>query len=268
MKIREIKTKSVVVKSNLPDTDYVINPYIGCTHKCIYCYASFMKRFTNHHERWGDFIDIKINAVDTLRNTEKLRGKKILMSSVTDPYNPLEKKYKLTRRILEALIPVQPKLEILTKSRIASRDIDLLKQYKDVTVGISLSTLDNEISKELEPYASPPDVRIDTLRKCNEAGLKTYVFISPILPFITNIEEILDKTKFVDFFMFENLNIRPTNRKEIFDFIKENRPNLVDKYKEIYDCKNNYWNNLEKQIKELCKERGKEARIYFHHGGF
>ena len=104
MKIKEIKAKSIIVKSNLPDSDFVINPYTGCGHSCLYCYARFMKRFTNHSEPWGDFVDVKINAPELIpENTEKYRNKTMVIGSVTDSYQPLEKKYKLTRQFLKNL---------------------------------------------------------------------------------------------------------------------------------------------------------------------
>ena len=99
MKIKEIKTKSIIVKSNLPDGDFVINPYIGCMHGCKYCYARFMKRFTGHTEPLGSFVDIKINAPDLIpEGTNKYREKSIIISSVTDPYQPIEREYKITRK--------------------------------------------------------------------------------------------------------------------------------------------------------------------------
>lgn len=92
MVIKEIETKSVLTKSNLPVSDYSVNPYVGCPHACKYCYASFMKRFTNHPEPWGDFVDVK--RWPDMTNTEKYRGKELFFGSVTDPYNPLEETYK------------------------------------------------------------------------------------------------------------------------------------------------------------------------------
>ena len=89
MKIKEIKAKSILVKSNLPGADYVINPYIGCMHACKFCYARFMKRFTGHKEEWGDFVDVKINALDLIpKDTKKYRNKLVVLGSTTDPYIP------------------------------------------------------------------------------------------------------------------------------------------------------------------------------------
>jgi DNA repair photolyase len=141
MEMREIKAKSILTKSNLPDADYVINPYVGCTHSCIYCYARFMKRFTGHKEEWGKFVDVKINAPELIpEKTLKYKNKFIFLASVTDAYLPLEIKYQLTRKILEKLIPLQPNLGVQTKSDLIIRDIDLLKQFKKCEVGITITT--------------------------------------------------------------------------------------------------------------------------------
>ncbi len=102
-----------------------------------------MKRFTNHHEPWGTFVDVKINAVNIIKPM-KYKDKRLLFSSVTDAYQPIESKYELTRKLLMALIPAQPKIEILTKSSLVLRDLDILKQFEDVTVGVSISTLDRK----------------------------------------------------------------------------------------------------------------------------
>ena len=138
MKIRFKEAKSIVTKSNIPGIDYVINPYIGCQHGCIYCYAEFMKRFTDHKgENWGDFLDIKNYSIEKIQ-PEKYDGKTILLSSVTDPYIPLELKYKKTRMILEHLIGTKAKISILTKSKFAKRDIDIFKKFDNLEFGICL----------------------------------------------------------------------------------------------------------------------------------
>ena len=139
--IKETVSKNIITKSKLPATDYVINNYVGCNHGCIYCYAEFMKRFTNHTEKWGEFLDVKkFNEEKFVKYLKKINSdKKILMSSVTDPYNLYEIKYKSTRNILKLFIQANNEhihLEILTKSLLIFRDIDLLKKIKNITVGI------------------------------------------------------------------------------------------------------------------------------------
>lgn len=128
MIVKEINVNDYVTKSNLPASDYVINPYVGCPHGCKYCYASFMKRFTGHKEDWGTFVDVK--RCDKPINVNKLRGKRVFLSSVTDPYNPLEEKYEFTKKILMQLLSAECELSISTKSSLILRDIDLLKSLK------------------------------------------------------------------------------------------------------------------------------------------
>lgn len=266
MKIKEIKVKSVIVKTGL-GTDYVINPYIGCMHGCIYCYARFMKRFTNHPEPWGSFVDIKINAPDLIpEKSNKYKGKSILMSSVTDPYHPIERKYKLTRRILEKLILLQPNLEILTKSDLVLRDIDLLKQFKNCRIIFSLSFLDEKAIKQLEPLASSAERRINALKELNSAGIETAVFISPILPEITNWQKVITKTRpFSKEYWFENLNPYFTIRENVAKFLRKNSPGLIKKYNQIWSGKSDYWSREEKRIKNFCRENKIKCKIYFHH---
>ncbi len=267
MIIKEVKAKSIITKSNLPDSDFVINPYVGCVHSCIYCYARFMKRFTGHEEKWGHFIDMKINAPELIpKGMKKYDGKSIFLSSVTDAYNPLEKKYGLTRKILEKLIPLSPALGILTKSDLVLRDIDLLKQFKSCEVGLTITSLDDNIRKEIEPFASPPEKRIEALKKLKLEGITTYVFIGPILPFVTDWKKIIERTNaFADFYMFENLNVRGSIWRSIEVWLKEKHPELLEKYKKIYFAKNDYWDKVENEIKKFCKEKKIDGRIYFHH---
>jgi len=265
MKIIQKEVKQIITKSNLPDADFVINPYIGCQHSCIYCYADFMKRFTGHSsEKWGDFVDVKINGHETIKN-KKFNNSSILLGSVTDPYQAIEAKYKMTQQILGKLVSIQPNLEILTKSKLILRDIDLLKKFNNLRIGISLNTMDDNISKYLEPHASPATSRINTLRELHNAGLKTYLFISPIFPEITDFKALIESThSFVDKFLFENLNIRANNRSAIYTFIKKNNPNLIELYNELKPgC--NYWENLKIQILDYCNSRALKYQIYFNH---
>jgi len=267
MKIKEIKTKSIIVKSNLPDGDFVINPYIGCMHGCKYCYAKFMKRFTGHTEPWGSFVDIKINAPDLIpEGTNKYREKSITISSVTDPYQPIERKYKITRKILERLIPLQPNLDLITKSDLVVRDIDLFKQFKNCIVVLSFSITDEKLRKQVELLSSPAKQKINALKELHKAKIPTALFISPIFPQITDWVKMINKTKsFVDEYWFENLNLYPSIKGEIFNFLRKNKPELIEKYKEIYSKNSNYWNIEENKIIEFCKKNKVIYKIYFHH---
>jgi DNA repair photolyase len=191
-----------------------------------------------------------------------------LLSSVTDPYIPLEKKYQNTRKILEKLIETEAEVSILTKSKLVVRDIDLFKRFKNVRVGISISTLNEEFSRIIERAASKPLDRLDALKQISQAGIETYTFISPYFPGITNYKTIIEESKeYTNRFLFENLNFRPHNIPRIMKIIKENYPTLLLKYKELQKDRT-YWDVLENEIKSYCEQKKLDYEIEFHHGGF
>ena len=268
MKIDFRESKTILTKSNIPSIDYVINPYIGCQHGCIYCYAEFMIRFTNHKgDRWGEFLDIKIFDPDQIK-PQRYRGKTILISSVTDPYLPLEKKYQNTRKILEKLIGTSAKVTILTKSKLVTRDIDLFKQFQNLEVGISICTLNTNFAKIIEPRASSPSERVIALKEIFSAGISTYTFVSPFFPEITDYRAIIEETKrYSNRLMFENLNFRPHNIPRILKIIGKTYPKLQSKYQEIRKD-HSYWDILENELSDYCKNERLNFSIEFHHGGF
>ena len=268
MKINFREAKSIITKSNIPQIDYVINPYTGCQHGCIYCYAEFMIRFTNHKgDKWGEFLDIKQFELDKIK-PQRYDGKRILLSSVTDPYLPLEKKYQNTRKILEKLVGTNAEVTILTKSKLVVRDIDLFKKFKNIEVGISLSTLNDDFARVLERGASKPSDRFAAIKEIHENGIQTYIFISPFFPEITDFKAIIGETlDYTDTYSFENLNFRPHNISRIMRIIEEYYPEFLSKYKEIQ--KNRiYWDILEEEIRSYCEKMKLNYKIEFHHGGF
>jgi len=182
LRVKEILAKSVLNKSKI--FDYCVNPYTGCQIACPYCYARlFMRRYSGHEEEWGDFVDIKINAPDILKKQlERAKRGTVWVSSVCDPYQPLEKKYRLTRQCLAALLETQFPLNLQTKSALVVRDLDLLVGFEDAEVGFTITTENEEIAKLFEPKASSVEDRIKALGEINSRGVKTFAFIGPILP--------------------------------------------------------------------------------------
>lgn len=208
MRIQEKSAKTILVKTKIGGLTYCINPYTGCQHGCKYCYANFMKRFTGHREPWGKFVDIKINAPQVLES-EIRRAKRgtVCLSSVTDPYQPLEKKYRLTRACLEILLKYQFPIDILTKSPLIIRDIDLLKRFEDLEVGFTITTDDENIRKIFEPKSPSIASRIQALKEIHRNGIKTYGFIAPMLPL--SPEKILNMLAGgVDRIMVDKMNYR------------------------------------------------------------
>ncbi len=268
MKIEFREAKSIITKSNIPSIDYVINPYTGCQHGCIYCYAEFMIRFTGHKgDKWGQFLDVKTFESNKIK-PQKYDGKRILISSVTDPYIPLELKFQNTRKILENLVGTKAEISILTKSKFAERDIDLFQKFDNIEVGISISTMDETFAKIIEPGASKPSERLKVVKSLSEHGIKTYVFISPFFPGITDFRGIIEKSiDFTDYYMFENLNFRPHNVPRIFKIINEYNPQLLPLFQD-FKKDHSRWDLIEDEIRSYCGKRNINYRIEFHHGGF
>ena len=129
-----------------------------------------MKRFTNHEEEWGKFVDIKINAVELIPDKlDKYHGKNFFISSVTDPYLHYEKEYKLTRKVLEKLVDIDAQIDIQSKSDLIVRDIDILKQFNSCKAGITITALDDKVRREVEPYTASVEKRMKALQALHEA---------------------------------------------------------------------------------------------------
>ncbi len=198
--------KFILSRSGIPGADYCINAYVGCSHACVYCYATFMKKYTGHTEAWGAFVDVKVNAAELLRKQlPKAKRGHVMLSSVTDAYQPIEVKYRLTRQCLEILLEHQFSVGILTKSPLVLRDLDVIKRFDEIEVGVTISTDDERMRKIFEPGAPPIDARINTLRKLKEQGVRTYVFVGPMLPM--DPEALSEKIgRYADSFLISRMN--------------------------------------------------------------
>ena len=267
MKEKFINVKDYVVKSKLPASDYVINPYVGCPHACKYCYASFMKRFTGHDEEWGKFIDIKI--CDKTISKKILNGKTVFLSSVTDCYNPFERKYLVTQNILKQLVDIDCKIIICTKSDLILRDIDILKRLKKLTVAVSINTLDENFRKDMDKASNIFD-RLKTLQTLYKNNINTVLFMSPIFPKITDYHLIIERTKyFVNEKKKENLNLRGSYKFPILKYIKNYYPQCFNLYQQIYIHKNSdFWGKLILEIKNYCERNSIDYVNCFHHDRF
>ena len=257
VKISDIDVKSVLTKSNLPVSDYSVNPYVGCTHACKYCYASFMKRFTNHPEPWGEFLDVK--HWPEMTNPEKYKGKELFIGSVTDPYNPQEEEYGRTRALLQQLKGSGVKISIQTKSDLVLRDMELIRTFPDARVGFSINTLDERFKDDMDNAVSI-ERRLEAMRQFHEAGIRTTCFISPIFPGITDVMAIIERVKDrCNIVWLENLNLRGNYKSVIMDYIRDKHSELLSLYEEIYlKNKRAYWEQLDAEVRAYAGENGLE----------
>jgi DNA repair photolyase len=189
--VREIQAKSILNKSKV--FDYCLNPYTGCQINCAYCYARlFMGRYSGHKEPWGEFVDVKINAPGLLRKQlERAKKGIVWISSVCDPYQPLEAKYRLTRQCLRELADKQFPVNIQTKSKLVLRDLDLFQEFEKIEVGSTITTDNEKVARLFEPRASSVSDRIQMLETIRKTGIKTFAFIGPLLP--GNPEKLIER---------------------------------------------------------------------------
>lgn len=251
--IRDVQTKNIMTKSSLPVGGYSVNPYVGCTHGCKYCYASFMKRFTGHTEPWGTFLDVK--HWPEIKNPQKYRGQRVVIGSVTDGYLPQEEQFQNTRKLLEQLRGSEAEILICTKSDLVVRDLDLLKQLGKVTVSWSINTLDEALRQDMDKAVSI-ERRLTAMKTVYDAGIRTVCFISPVFPGITDFAAIFHRVKDqCDLVWLENLNLRGGFKQDILDYMQEKHPDLVPLYRAIYQKGDrSYFRELEKQAAQLAAE--------------
>jgi DNA repair photolyase len=187
----------------------------------------FIRRFSGHHEAWGEFVDAKVNAPELLKK-QLIRAKKgkVWISSVTDPYQPLEKKYGLTRKCLKELTKSQFPVIIQTKSDLVLRDLDLIQEFEDIEVGFTITTDDEGVARLFEPHASPVKQRLKVLETIHAQGIKTFAFLGPLLPgnsekLIASLEGktdniLIDRMNYISsikrFYYQHNLSEATTNR--------------------------------------------------------
>jgi len=247
MIVKEVYAKTILSKSKV--SDYTINAYIGCEHGCTYCYARFMKRFTAHKEDWGEFVDVKINATNLLqREIRKKRAGRVWISGMCDPYQPLEKKYELTKRCLEVLLRHGWPVIIQTKSPIVLRDLELLTEFNQIEVGLTITTSNENIGKIFEPNSPPIKERIETLEELHSLGVNTYVMIAPILPKAEGLVSQLSGK--VDYVLIDRMNYHYADW-------------VYRRYKLEYAMTDNFFNQKKIELANAFEKEGIPCQLLF-----
>ena len=282
-----------------------INPYVGCAFGCAYCYARYAHRYTleraaaadpsDDHLRqdlddmppWLAFerrIFVKQNAAAAVRKmlrsastrSRVLRDEGVLIGTATDPYQPAERRYRVTRGVLEA-IAEHPgmSVSIITKSPLVTRDIDVLARIAaraDVTVHVSLITLDRELARRIEPRAPTPEARLRAVARLSEAGIDVGVNVMPVLPGITDGADAIDALvrtvarAGATHIAACALRLRGTARRRYLPFIESEFPHLADRYRTSYAASYNvgerYRDGLRRHFAKLCAKYGIRNGFY------
>ena len=263
VKVTEKFCKTALSRTRVASYDYTINPYTGCQNACVYCYANFMRRFSGHlSDSWGSFVDVKVNFPEVLgKELVKADGGRIWLSSVCDPYQPLERKYQLTRRAVELVSRYSKfRISILTKSGRVLRDRDLLEPVKErVDVGFTITTFNPQVQRIFEPYASTVDDRIEALRKLNEAGIDTWVFIAPILPYATeeDLEHGLRRLAQagVKRLMTDRYNARGMIIRQTLQAYRQWKPDIeLEKLRSLLWSGDDYYREVDRRIASVWKQ--------------
>jgi DNA repair photolyase len=255
--IKEIKVKNALSPSKLPGLDYALNPYRGCAHACVYCYAPSVIHWDKG--KWGELVEVKVNLPRIL--SKELRAKKkgvVGLGTVTDPYQPAEKKYEITRRCLELLLMHDFPVCIQTKSSLVLRDVDLLNKFSNIEVGITLTTLDDKVREKLEPGASSVEERLHALEELSKNGITTWVFLGPVMPYITDGEALIDviaeaKPRYV---LVDRLRLKEGVCERVREFIAGYKPELLADYEGIFMKGEDYYSEVFERILRWCGEKG------------
>lgn len=187
VRIKVTEARSILTKASgfMGDYDYTLNPYAGCAFGCTYCYAAFFAREASLRDTWGDWVQVKANAVDALtRMRTDLRGKRVYMSSVTDPYQPVERQACLVRALLPLLADRGVRLVVQTRSPLVERDIDLLSAFEFVRVNMTVTTDSDEVQRAFEPHCATNRKRLEAISAVRAAGIPCSITMTPLLPVV------------------------------------------------------------------------------------
>ncbi len=260
--IKEIKIKTALSPSQLPGLDYALNPYRGCAHACVYCYAPSVIHWDKG--RWGEVIEVKINLPRILSKELHVKKKGVVgLGTITDPYQPAENKYELTRRCLELLLMHDFPVCIQTKSSLVLRDIDLLKKFSNIEVGITLTTLDDSVREKMEPGASSVKKRLRALSELQGSGIRTWVFLGPLMPHISDADELADAVANIKpaYVLADRLRLKEGVWERVRGFIQEFKPELLQEYEWIFKGGGEYYGEVFESIIRKCENNRLKCEI-------
>jgi len=265
---KEVRISRILNPTSIDLGEYVINPFMGCEYSCLYCYVRSNRVISKRHGQWGEYVDIRINAPDLLEKELLLKKPGcVLLGSTTDCFQPIENKYKITRRILEILNKHKVCYNILTRSPHIAEYSDSLKRGFCKNIYFTINNIPQELKYKLEPKSPGFEARFKAINKMLDENINVIPYFSPILPWLSDIKDIFAYFPKSNSVEFEGLNMRLVNMNTILSEIKSLYPSLNSKYekllndREFYDS---YWAGVKKDIiKEAIKAK-KNYNIYIH----
>jgi DNA repair photolyase len=278
--IREIEAKSILRKHKKIDSWFIsrygMNLYRGCAHNCVYCDGRAEGYYVDGE--FGKDVTVKINAIELLRRELDPRRKRVpfkrcfimVGGGVGDSYQPIEKKYELTRKALELMYEYNLPVHMLTKSTLIKRDIDILNEINKrsrAVVSFSFSSVDDRISAIFEPGVPPPGDRLKTISFFKNEGITCGMFLLPVIPFLTDTSELVEesiregKEAGVDFVIFGGMTLKEGRQKDyFFDALKRTHPGLIAEYQNIYrgsqwgEATREYYGSISQRFNGIAKK--------------
>jgi len=256
MRIMEVKASTACSPSKLPGLDWALNPYRGCQHACVYCYSADILRMKP--DDWGSFVDVKKNLPVLLSKERKKRPGVMGLGTVTDPYQPAEDDFMVSRFCLEQLAFGDSKVCVQTKSDLVTRDIDILTRMNDPEVGITITTMDPETARMLEPGAPEPEKRMAAVKKLANAGIRTWVFLGPIIPGINDSYDSMGQViraareSGAEKIIYDHLRLKPILQERLMSRLGYEKAHPI-----IRDSTDREWRErVSVDIEILCEDTG------------
>jgi DNA repair photolyase len=260
LRLREVGCKSALSRSRLTGLDYALNPYKGCEHACLYCYSPAVIHYDGA-ERWGDFVEARTNMPVLLAHELRRLPKGVVgIGTVTDPYQPAELDYRVTRHCLEQLLRKQWPICIQTKSKNVVEDIDLIKQFNEKEVGFTFTTPDDAMREWMEPCASTVEDRLWALSRLRDAGIPAFVFFGPVLPGLVDrgLEGLFKDLAglSVTRVLVDRLRMHPGVWERLRPCLETKRPELVPAYEAVLFGSSEEYEQLLVEIADTARHAG------------
>lgn len=252
MKVNKLISHEILQPCSLDWLDYQIDPYIGCEHRCCYCYILNQSQADNQ-----EGIFMYENLMDQLgRELSGLDPQQIYMGMNTDPYQPCEAEYRQTRQVLELLAQRGFSVCMLTKSDLVIRDIDLYKSMPGSSVGTDIAFQDESVRQLFEANAPSNQRRIEALRKLKGAGIETYVLINPVMPFLTDAEQIIQTVapfaQTIWIYPLHMTSDEDRNWRNVKDILTRHFQDLSERFRQIAFSKQHpYWVELREKLERV-----------------